>query len=193
MTQITITTTGLATTVKTPFNKDFVREANFLAGKFCFKNREWTFDSRDESTVRQTLKNIFGTDGANPKMVDVSVTTTREIHKRCDDITFAGRVIASALGRDSGARPGQSVTFINKKPQSGGSMKNWATIIKEGTHFIIKDVYADALHMFENIDGIEYSFEASAQNIAAELSALKEQKAYIEKRIKELTTTTEQA
>ena len=45
---------------------------------------------------------------------------------------MGGKPLAIATGRDSGAKPGEGVAFIEGSPKSGGSAKNWYTIIPAG-------------------------------------------------------------
>ena len=70
----------------------------------------------------------------------VRVTALQNISADRGPIVLLGRIIASARGRDSGARVGEGVAFIDGKPQSGGSVKNWTTEISEGSIFVVADV-----------------------------------------------------
>lgn len=51
-----------------------------------------------------------------------------------------GRVLASAVGRDSGAKLGDGVRLRDGRVRSGGSIKNWLTVIDEGTELVVHDV-----------------------------------------------------
>ena len=57
--------------------------------------------------------------------VTVKVTFKEEWYERCNAVIIFKKVIASARGRDSGARSGDDVTCLEGKPPSGGSMKDW--------------------------------------------------------------------
>ena len=43
-------------------------------------------------------------------------------------------------GRDSGGKSGDGVSYVREKPYSGGSVKNWYSIVPEEAEIILNDV-----------------------------------------------------
>lgn len=69
----------------------------------------------------------------------VQIVAKEDIRQWRNSIDYCGYVIAKASGRDSGAFVPPSVSQISgKKPTSGGSMKNWVTIIPAGSVFRLR-------------------------------------------------------
>lgn len=140
MSKVNITRSGNEISVSSPFNPAFVRRAKYLGGKWNAETKVWTFDARDEEDVRALCLDIYGIDGSPVKLVDVRVTYNYSECSDRDAIYFCGREIARAWGRDSGAKLGNGVKLVKGKVHSGGSVKNWATIIEKGTVLVIRDV-----------------------------------------------------
>ena len=172
--------------VKTQFNPDFVCAAKQIGGKFDYDQKAWCFDERNLELVKNTLMSLFGTDGYNQSIVDVEVTVKKRIVAEKSPIYLAGRIIAQAGGRDSGATCSEKIAFIEKKPQSGGSMKYWTTEIAEGAVFRILDLYEGATDLLDQCDSIEYKIINKHSN-HSELEYLKSELARITARIAELT------
>lgn len=172
--------------VKTQFNPDFTSVAKQIGGKFNFDEKAWCFDERNLELVKNALMSIFGTDGYNQSTVDVEVTVKKRITAEKSPIYLAGRIIAQAIGRDSGTTCSEKIAFIEKKPQSGGSAKYWTTEIADGTVFRILDLYAGATDLLDQCDSIEYKVISQHSN-HSELEYLKSELARITARIAELT------
>lgn len=125
--------------VKAPYNPDFPSEARLLGGKW--RAPLWVFDSRDEERVRELCRLIYGTDGTGcNELVTLRVTVTGHWAEQQDGIYLAGRQVARAFGRDSGAKLGPGVVVLSGRFDSGGSVKNWTTECKAGTIFELRDV-----------------------------------------------------
>ena len=172
--------------VKTQYNPDFTSAAKQIGGKFNFDEKAWQFDERNQELVKNTLMSIFGTNGYYQPIIDVEVTVKKRITAENSPIYLAGRIIAQARGRDSGATCGEKVAFIEKKPQSGGSAKYWTTEIAEGTVFRILDLYEGATDLLDQCDSIEYKI-INKHSDHSELEYLKSELARITARIAELT------
>ena len=183
--KISLKTIGNTIQVKTQFNPKFANAASKIGGKFDYSAKAWNFDDRNIDLVKSTLLDIFGTDGCNQSVVDVEITVKQKIIGEQAPIYLGGRIIAQARGRDSGAKIGEGVVFIEKSPSSGGSVKNWLTKVDEGSIFKILDLYEGALKFLDNDESIEYKIisKKSPQN---ELQQLKAELARIEARIAEL-------
>lgn len=79
------------------------------------------------------MREVYGRDDQPvAETVDVELTFAEDVSEWHGPVTLLGRAIASASGRDSGARIGEGTMFIAGKPTSGGSVKNWYTIVPAG-------------------------------------------------------------
>ena len=70
-----------------------------------------------------------------------------------------GYIVATASGRDSGARVAEGVAFTKGSAKSGGSMKNFICSIDEGVHIklrVSKNILAD---MDNEVSENRYSYE----------------------------------
>lgn len=117
----------------TPYNKLFVERVKLMGARWNASERCWMVDERDIDDVRTVMNDIYGRDDrAVSETVDVELTFDEDVCGRVEPVIIMGRTIAAASGRDSGARIGDGVMFLKGKPESGGSAKNWETIVPEG-------------------------------------------------------------
>jgi len=125
--------------VSSPYHPDFAPEARNLGGRWT--GNTWVFDPRDLERVSELLIDIFGTDGTyKGQLCTIQVTTSDDISEYRSGLFLAGRCVARAKGRDSGATIGNGVVFLKGSPDSNGSMKNWNTTIYANSVFEIRDV-----------------------------------------------------
>lgn len=122
--------------VRSPWNEEFVSKArNALSGKFV--NGEWVFDVYNEQRVRQELMEFYGTDGVTTDVCTVRVTLDEDDDTKCGAITVCGRPVAKASGRDSGASLSPGIVLLEGGFNSGGSVKNWYTVVKGGRAVVL--------------------------------------------------------
>lgn len=95
-------------------------------------------------------------------------------------------MIAQAFNRDGGAKNGDGISFVKKRPNSGGSMKYWRTNIAAGTVFRIHNLYEGATKILDECDDIEYRVINKQSINDDELAKLKIELARIVARIAEL-------
>lgn len=127
--------------VRGPYNWGFVRGAKKLAGKWQASQKSWTFDVRVEGLVRALCMRWYGSDGATiPDLVDVRLTYPDGRRALQSPVVVYGRIVASATGRDSGARLGEGVVLAQGGVTSSGSWANWQTYIKPETVLLMHDV-----------------------------------------------------
>lgn len=125
--------------VTAPYHPDFAPNARQFNGKWT--GNVWIFDPRDTDRICELLIDIYGTDGTyDDELVTIRVTTTDDIAEYRSGLFLAGRCVARAKGRDSGATLGEGVVFLSGLPDSSGSMKNWTTTIYVNSVFDIRDV-----------------------------------------------------
>ena len=138
MSTVSIQKNGSEISITSPYHSLWVAFCKRRNGKW--RNSAWVLDARDESAVREALLKYFGTDGiASAPTCSLRVTFVSAESVYCGPVAVAGRTIARASGRDSGARIGDGVIFESGKPTSGGSAKNWTTVIKEGSVALVRD------------------------------------------------------
>lgn len=138
--------------IKTPYNAEFVKRIKKF-GNAKWNGSAWTVDEAFLQPVREVLLEIYGyTDiDENTKTVTLKISTPKAIYADKTDIIMFGKTIASARGRDSGARTGEDIAFIEGGATSGGSVKNWETVIKENSTFIVKNV-VETLYLAQKDD-----------------------------------------
>ncbi|KAA6348486.1 hypothetical protein EZS27_004086 [termite gut metagenome] len=113
--------------VTCPYNEEFVRKAHNLRGKW--KENAWWFDDSILEYVREVMIQIYNTTGEVPYDNCTLVITDFSGDEMMDPVNLFGRTIAEASGRDSGARLGEDIIFIKGRYTSGGSVKNWRTVV----------------------------------------------------------------
>ena len=187
MCNIKVTIKDGRASVFTPFNRDFVAAIRNVGGrKWDADNKCWTVPEESLPQVRQIMMDIYGeTDLPNTcGSVTVKVTFKEEYYERCNDVIIFKKVIASARGRDSGARPGDDVTFLEGEPTSGGSMKNWESVVPAGAVVLLRHV---PLSVWEQDKDSEYYLaEIVDEGKDVKRKELEEEKARLLARIAEI-------
>ena len=133
-----------------PYNKEFVDAIKNVGGaRWDSEKRAWAIPVEAVEQARDIMRRVYGAcdlPDAEPP-VSVRLTFEDEVSERWAPVTIFGKSIASASGRDSGARTGEDVVFTQGSPRSGGSIKNWYTIVPEGCIVVLHNVPRAALGM----------------------------------------------
>lgn len=171
---------------ESPYHPALPSPAKKLGGKW--QTPYWVFDERDDERVRAMYKEIYGTDGDDaPDLVTLRITVKDEPWSAWRTGVFlAGRLIARATERDSGAILGNGVVIIEgKEPTSGGSLVNWSTIIREGTVLELRDVPRAIAKNVMGADYLHLDFELldNAKPAPIDREALAEERARLVARI----------
>ena len=188
---ISITRSGYDISVASPFHPAFVSRAKELGGKWDAAAKVWTFDARDcdEDDVRALCRAVYGTDGSSDtKLVDLRITFKSGARAGQRAVYVCGREIARAWGRDSGAKLGEGVKLVEGRITSGGSSKNWATVVDAGSVFIVRDVpEAKARAEAEACNTDEFSIEIlTSAPAAVDVSALQAEREKLVARMAEI-------
>lgn len=122
--------------VVSDYSPDLPTKARKLGGSW--NGKSWEFDARDEERIIKLYNKIYG--DPTEKLVTLKCKAKDTVSEWQSGIFLAGRCIARATGRDSGAKYGDGIVFLKGSADSGGSMKNWVTKIEEGSIFEIRDV-----------------------------------------------------
>jgi len=126
--------------IVSPYNPEYVDKIKKMGGRWDSAAKVWTVDPRNVEVVRQAMREVYGQDDRPADLVSVKVTMLSSKSEGRGPVVMLGRTIASAWGRDSGARIGEGVVFVEGGADSGGSVKNWETVVTKGSVIIIHDV-----------------------------------------------------
>jgi len=128
--------------ITTPYNQDFVAKIKNIGGRWDASSKTWTVSESMIDEAREIMRQVYGKDDqqTDTPSTDIRIRFNKEVSVLQAGITLYGKTIAKAWGRDSGARVGDDVAFITGKPISGGSVKNWHTIIEAGSEIVVKNV-----------------------------------------------------
>lgn len=124
-----------------PYHPKLPKEARKLGGNWDNSKLKWIFDFQDEIKVRNLYIKIYGTDGIINlfELVTVKVTILEDWESCKQGLYLYGREIAKAFSRDSGVKIGPGIIILGEV-RSGGSRKNWKTIVEKGTILEIRDI-----------------------------------------------------
>lgn len=131
----------------------------------------WRVSTDYKDEVKKILLDYYGTDGSfSEKRVTIELLANQDIKAPQKPVLFAGKAVAQAFHRDSGARVGPNVALIEGDINSGGSSKNWETIVEKGSRFKLMHVNEQLLS-FEN-DKL-FSYKIIDSNKPKKLSRLR--------------------
>ena len=109
------------------YNIHLVKACKNLGGRWDAEAKAWAFPHFVENEVDE-LDYIY-----NSQKVVVTLTASDSCSDLCSPISFCGYTIATAWGRDTGAKLADNVSLLKGDARSGGSMKNWTTRLIEGS------------------------------------------------------------
>lgn len=115
--------------VTTPYHPTMVNRARELNGTWHAESKYWSFDARDEETIRALCITLYGTDGSPVEEPLVTVLAqltddTRDLLEATDSLFLCGREIAWRKSRDYAVRLGEGVVIRSGGfPGSGGSAR----------------------------------------------------------------------
>lgn len=98
-----------------------------LGGRWDAEARAWVFPAFVADAV-ENLDFVYNTD-----FVPVEIEFLAQFSWCCGPAQVLGFNLAAAAGRDSGARMCTGVSLLSGAVKSGGSVKNWQTIVEEGS------------------------------------------------------------
>jgi len=113
--------------IRTLYNSELVARCKELGGKWDVLSKCWFFSGLVEEEVDE-LDYLY-----NSELVGVELTATRDIGRIKSPVSFLGYPLAAAKSRDYGATLESDVALIKGRATSGGSYKNWETVIESGT------------------------------------------------------------
>lgn len=131
-----------AAQIKTPYNADFVSKIRMVGGaKWDAEKRRWTVPETAVPAVREIMRDVYGRDDLiEGETVSVRLTFAETVEKTTASVIIMGHTVSRAYSRDSGANPGDGVSFVQGECFSGGSMRNWTSGVKSGSVVIVDKV-----------------------------------------------------
>ena len=174
--------------VFTPYNADFVKRIKQVGGaRWDAESKCWTVAEDAVPAVREIMRNVYGRDDVvEGETVKVRLTFNSEVSAWRDSVTVLGHSISHAWGRDSGAKPGDDVYFISGGCTSGGSVKNWYSVVKEGSVVELGKVAKDLLEsQKDQLAEDDISFEI-IENKMINKTVLEEERKRLMERIAEI-------
>lgn len=134
MNEFAIELAGGKAYVYTPYDPAFVSKIKLLGGRWNPAEKCWMVSDSAVEDARRVMREVYGRDDQPvAETVDVQLVFDKDVDELRAPVALLGRIIASASGRDSGASVGTDVLFISGCPTSGGSVKNWRTVVHEGS------------------------------------------------------------
>lgn len=128
--------------VYTPYNPDFVKAIKGIGGaKWNTSEKCWSIPESAVDAAREIMSNVYGyNDVTENETISLRITFNERVSECGSDVVLFGKTLAHAYGRDSGAMVGDDVSFISGGASSGGSRKNWASIVDEGSVAVLSNV-----------------------------------------------------
>lgn len=173
--------------IASPYNVEFVRRIKLSGGKWSAASKRWYVPEPALPAVRAMMAEVYGETDEGPasEYVTLVIKWLEDDCVTCGPVTLAGRVIASAWGRDSGAKPGTNVSFIVGSPASGGSVKNWQTRVPEGC--VVEIYYVPLSKAQEIVNNHPARMEVSIKGAPViDKDALKAEREQLLKRVAEI-------
>jgi len=127
--QADIKETGIVTLQHFAFNQRLVDSCRKLGGKWDADSKSWVFSAIVADAV-EDLDCKW-----NSEISAYEITAKDQLSSAQDSVHFCGYPIATATGRDSGAKLHDGVAQMSGRIRSGGSVKNWTSVVEEGSIF----------------------------------------------------------
>lgn len=105
------------------YNSVLVEKCRNLGGRFDSETKTWVFSEIVEDKVEE-LDFLY-----NSEPIPVEITAKKDVSRWHGPVDFLGYTIATAWGRDSGAKLGDDISLVSGLVSSGGSVKNWGTYV----------------------------------------------------------------
>jgi hypothetical protein len=118
--------------MRTRYNQNFINSVKRLGGEW--DGKEWVVPEAVQDKLDQLLQKWFG-----GERIAVRITAKDRIAESRGAVSFAGFTVARAWSRDSGAKLGDDVAMLEGAIASGGSTKNWLTVVTGGSVFVMSD------------------------------------------------------
>lgn len=158
--------------INVPYNIEFLTELKNSIGdrKWDSGRKIWVLNKKDEEAIKEMITRHFGVSGLVSETKVIRIRAKGDLERTCTFIEVGGFPLVRATGRDSGAKVCKGVTHIEGKISSGGSAKNWKTIVSKGSVF---DIVVPIDYKLNDSDYEEItSTDKERENLIAERESL---------------------
>lgn len=140
--------------IHSQYNPEFIEGARKLGGKWSSEERAWYFMDEVEPHVKDLCLRVYGKYVDEVGRVDLRVRLKPGWYADKAPLIVAGRILARAFGRDSGAKMEDGVIALQGGFTSGGSMKHWDTRTKGGEDTVAVIYHVPRQKALEIIDDL---------------------------------------
>ena len=131
--QILTKQVGSLVTAHVYYNPRFIKLAKNLHGEWNPKKKAWEFNSTLLEQVASIVEEVFGVSGLEPYPSCTLILTNYSERAAQEASLSFSRPLAVAYSRDSGATLPPDVYLLTGRIRSGGSGKNWYTIVENAS------------------------------------------------------------
>lgn len=110
--------------IYTPYNAEFVKAIKGIGGARWNRDKSaWAIPADCADQAREIMRRVYGEDDRPDcgERVDVRLTFDSSVSEWQSAVTIYGKTISRAYGRDSGARCGDDVAFVEGQPESAAA------------------------------------------------------------------------
>lgn len=141
-------------------------------------------EEQQRKKIQKHLDTLTYADNEINEKVTLKIHVKESVSKKHGDVILFGKILSHATGRDSGAHPGSDVAYIHGSAYSGGSAKNWESVVSEDSEILLHNVNKNLYEEYLENPQEEYEIEVVTDSIDS--AALKQEKERLLKRIKEI-------
>lgn len=174
--------------IYSPYNTEFVAQIKKISGrKWEPVLKCWSVPENFVNVVREIMQNIYGfTDITENETLSLKVFFNEAAHEWHSDVILFGKTLAHATGRNSGARVGDDVAYIKGEAVSGGSLKNWESIVRKESIVFLTNVNKNIYEKEKNNPKYDINIEVVDCGAETDKESLLKEKKRLLKRIEEI-------
>lgn len=172
--------------IDSPYNGDFVSAIKKIGGAKWDKTKKvWKVPTESLPAVREIMRRIYGEDDQTQTIerINLRLIVSKELSVLHGDVILLGRVLSHASGRDSGSIPGSGVSYIEGRPSSGGSVKNWCSCVEPNSIIYLSNVPKNLVDNVDLPDGVKIEIELQEPD---DITSLSKERANLIARIAEI-------
>ena len=175
----------------TPYNNKFVSAIKGIGGAYWDRDsRAWVIPADMLDQARKIMLRIYGESDipTDSEKVSAELTFNKSVSRIREAITIYGKTICRAYGRDGGGNAGEDVAFIEGKPESGGSVRNWTSDVPQGSIVVLRNVPKMLLNekLPEGVSARIFDNDTTRNELLAEKEKLLDRIAEIDKLLGEM-------
>jgi len=149
--------------ISAPYHVGFIKRIKAAGGTWDKNDKTWVVSESNLEVARRAMRAEYGRDDLPCDTCRVELIANGNIHVTGGPVYLLGRWVAEATGRDSGAKINPDVA-VEGKVRSGGSVKNWATIIEAGARISMDDVPVKAVEARLGLEEFDITIDTPVTN-----------------------------